>query len=107
MVVRGESLAATMSQYLIEQIQTTPNIQVEYRSRVIEVHGDERLEGVSVVCDQTGDVSRVPANSLFVFIGAEPRTAWLDGAVERNERGFILTRPDLVKAGKRPTGWRL
>ncbi len=107
MLVRGESLAATMSQYLIEQVQTAPNIHVEYRSRVTEVHGEDRLESVSIICDHTGDVNRVPANSLFVFIGAEPRTAWLDGTVERNERGFILTGPDLLKSGKRPKGWSL
>jgi thioredoxin reductase (NADPH) len=107
MLVRGESLAATMSQYLIEQIQTTPNIHVECNTRVAEVHGDDRLESVSVLCDQTGDVKRVPANWLFVFIGAEPRTTWLDGIVERNERGFILTGPDLLKSGKKPRGWTL
>ena len=107
MLVRGESLGATMSQYLIEQIQTMPNIHVEFRSRVAEVHGENHLESVSIACDQTGDVNRVPTNSLFVFIGAEPRTAWLDGTVERNERGFILTGPDLLKSGKRPKGWML
>jgi thioredoxin reductase (NADPH) len=107
MLVRGESLAATMSQYLIEQVQTTSNIHVEYRSRVTEVHGDNHLESVSIACDSTGSVNRVPANSLFVFIGAEPRTTWLDGTVERNERGFILTGPDLLKSGKRPKGWTL
>ncbi|MEO8049710.1 MAG: FAD-dependent oxidoreductase [Acidobacteriota bacterium] len=107
MLVRGESLAATMSQYLIEQVQTTPNIQVEYGSRVMEVHGEDRLESVSIICDGTGNVNRVPANSLFVFIGAEPRTSWLDGTVERNERGFILTGPDLLKSGKRARGWTL
>jgi len=107
MLVRGESLGATMSQYLIEQIQTMPNIHVEFRSRVAEVHGEHHLESVSIACDQTGDVNRVSTNSLFVFIGAEPRTAWLDGTVERNERGFILTGPDLLKSGKRPKGWML
>ncbi|MCU1337182.1 MAG: response regulator receiver modulated FAD-dependent pyridine nucleotide-disulfide oxidoreductase [Bryobacterales bacterium] len=107
MLVRGDSLGATMSQYLIEQIQATPNIRVEYRSRVTEVHGEDRLESVSIICDRTGDMSRVPANSLFVFIGAEPHTGWLDGTVERNERGFILTGPDLFKSGKRPKGWAL
>jgi thioredoxin reductase (NADPH) len=107
MLVRGESLAATMSQYLIEQVQNTANIHVEYRTRVAEVHGDDHLEAVSFRCDLTGDLSRVPANSLFVFIGAEPRTAWLDGAVERDERGFILTGPDLLKTAKRPKGWTL
>ncbi|HTW68024.1 MAG TPA: FAD-dependent oxidoreductase [Bryobacteraceae bacterium] len=107
MLVRGDSLAATMSQYLIEQIQNTRNIHVEYRTRVAEVHGEDHLEAVSLRCDQSGDVTRVPASSLFVFIGAEPRTAWLDGAVERDERGFILTGPDLSKPGKRPRGWTL
>jgi len=107
MLVRGDSLAATMSQYLIEQVQNTNNIQVEYNSRVTEVHGEDHLESVSIVCDQTGDTSRVPASSLFVFIGAEPRTTWLDGTIERNERGFILTGPDLLKSGKRPKGWTL
>jgi thioredoxin reductase (NADPH) len=107
MLVRGESLAATMSQYLIEQIQTTRNIHMEYRSRVVEVHGENRLEAVSITCDRTADVQRLPANSLFVYIGAEPRTGWLDGTVERNERGFILTGPDLLRSGKRPKGWTL
>jgi thioredoxin reductase (NADPH) len=107
MLVRGESLAATMSQYLIEQIQGVENIHVESRSRVAEVHGDDHLESVSILCDVSGDLKRVPASSLFVFIGAEPRTAWLDGIVERDERGFILTGPDLVKSGKRPKGWSL
>jgi thioredoxin reductase (NADPH) len=107
MLVRGDSLAATMSQYLIEQIQTTHNIHMEYRSRVVEVHGDDRLESVSIGCDLSGDVKRVPANSLFVYIGAEPCTGWLDGTVERNERGFILTGPDLLRTGKRPKGWTL
>jgi thioredoxin reductase (NADPH) len=107
MLVRGDSLGATMSQYLIEQIETTHNIHVEYRTRVMEAHGEQRLEAVSVVCDRTGEVSRVPANSIFIFIGAEPRTAWLDGVIERDERGFILTGPDLLRSGKRPKGWTI
>src|ERR1700680_1032400 len=107
MLVRGESLATTMSQYLIEQVQATPNIHIEYRTRVLEVHGADRLESVSIVCGLSGDVNRVPANSMFVFIGAEPCTSWLTGVVERNERGFILTGPDLLKSGKRPKGWTL
>ena len=107
MLVRGDSLAATMSQYLIDQIKDTSNIQVEYRSRVVEVHGQDHLETISTQCDQTGDVSRVPASALFIFIGAEPRTAWLDGSVERDSRGFVLTGPDLMREGKRPKGWSL
>src|SRR3984893_9801887 len=106
-LVRGESLDATMSQYLIDQIKTTPNIHVEYNSRVTEVHGADRLEFISIICDESGDVNRVPANSMFGFIGADPCTSWLAGTVERNERGFILTGPDLLKSGKRPKGWTL
>jgi thioredoxin reductase (NADPH) len=107
MVVRGESLAASMSQYLIDQIKESGNIHVEYSSRVTEVHGETRLESISIKCDLTGDVSQVPAAALFIFIGAEPRTGWLDGTVERDARGFILTGPDLMRDGKRPKGWAL
>jgi len=107
MLVRGPSLAATMSQYLIDQIQKTENIQVEYRSRVTEVHGDDRLRSISITCDATGDVQTVSASALFIFIGAEPRTEWLDGVIERDPRGFILTGPDLMRDNKRPKGWSL
>ena len=96
-----------MSQYLIDQIKDTSNIQVEYRSQVVEVHGQDHLETISIQCDQTGDITRVPAAALFIFIGAEPRTAWLDETVERDSRGFVLTGPDLMRDGKRPKGWSL
>jgi thioredoxin reductase (NADPH) len=107
MLVRGSSLAATMSQYLIDQIQKTENIHVEYNSRVIEVHGDDRLRSISIACDASRETHTVPASALFIFIGAEPRTAWLDGVIERDSRGFILTGPDLIRDGKRPKGWSL
>jgi thioredoxin reductase (NADPH) len=107
MLVRADSLAASMSQYLIDQIKDTSNIQVEYLSRVVEVQGRDHLEMISIQCDQTGDVWQVPAAALFIFIGAEPRTAWLDGTVERDPRGFVLTGPDLMRNGKRPKGWSL
>jgi thioredoxin reductase (NADPH) len=107
MLVRGPSLIATMSQYLIDQIQKTENIQVEYGSRVTEVHGDDRLRSISIACDSSGNTQTVPATSLFIFIGAEPRTAWLDGVIERDSRGFILTGPDLMRDGKPPKGWSL
>ena len=107
MLVRGPSLAATMSQYLIDQIQKTPVIEVRTKCRVIEVHGEDRLEAISFACESTGSTEKVPAIALFVFIGAEPRTDWLDGSVERDNRGFILTGPDLVHEGKRPDRWLL
>jgi thioredoxin reductase (NADPH) len=107
MLVRGPSLAATMSQYLIDQIEKTENIQVEYRSRVTAVHGEDRLRSISIACDASGDAQTVPASALFIFIGAKPRTEWLDGLVERDSRGFLLTGPDLMRDGKRPKGWQL
>ncbi len=106
-LVRGPSLAASMSQYLIDQIEKTENIQVEYRSHVTAVHGDDHLRSISIACDTSGETQTVPASALFVFIGAEPGTAWLDGVIERDARGFLLTGPDLMRDGKRPKGWQL
>lgn len=107
MLVRGPGLSVTMSQYLIDQIKRTPNIEVETHTRVVEVHGEERLEAISIYCGDSNETNRVPANSVFVFIGAEPQTDWLAGVVERDERGFVLTGVDLIRDGKRPRGWPL
>ena len=107
MLVRGSSLSSTMSQYLIDQIKKTPNIQVETRSQVVEVHGDTHLEAISIRGGDNGHATTVPTNLLSIFIGAEPNTDWLSGVVERDERGFILTGADLVRDGKRPAGWQL
>ncbi len=106
-LVRGEGLAATMSQYLIDQIQQTPNIQIWTHASVAEVHGDKKIEEISVLCSDTNKVERVPASSMFIFIGAMPRTEWLAGLVERDDRGFILTGPDLIRDGEHPKGWSL
>jgi thioredoxin reductase (NADPH) len=106
-LVRGNSLAATMSKYLIDDIANTPNIEVQTQAQVVAVHGKERLEEVSIACGKSGAVDRVPASSLFVFIGAEPRTDWLDGFIQRDSHGFILTGPDLLLDGKRPRGWQV
>jgi thioredoxin reductase (NADPH) len=107
MLVRGSSLGSSMSRYLIDEIGRTPKIEVQTGVRVVEVHGEERLEAISLQCDATGTVDRVPASALFIFIGAEPSTSWLDGFVMRDERGFLLTGQDLLKNGQRPKGWQL
>jgi thioredoxin reductase (NADPH) len=106
-LVRGASLSSTMSKYLIDQIQQTPNIQLWTHASVAEVHGESHLEEISVLCSDTGKTERVPATSVFIFIGALPRTDWLGDMVERDERGFILTGPDLISDGGRAKGWNL
>jgi len=107
MLVRGNSLAAGMSQYLVEQIQQTSNIAVELNSQVVEVFGEEHLEAVSIYCATSKETNKVAANSLFIFIGAMPGTEWLTGVLEREEKGFLLSGPDLMRDGKPPNSWPL
>ena len=107
MLVRGASLAASMSQYLIDQLKETKNVQIEFNSSVVEAHGENHLEAISVLCNTTNEINRIPANSMFIMIGAAPNTTWLADVVERDERGFILSGPDLLRDGKRPKGWQL
>ena len=107
MLVRGPSLADSMSQYLINQLKATANIHIEFNSSIVEAHGEDHLEAISVHCSVTNEVNKVPANSLFIMIGAAPNTDWLANIVERDERGFILSGPALMRDGKRPKGWQL
>jgi len=107
MLVRGNTLEAGMSQYLVDQIQQTSNIAVELNSSVVEVFGEEHLEAIAVHCATSGETTRVPANSLFIFIGAMPGTDWLAGVLEREEKGFLLSGSDLMRDGKPPKSWPL
>ena len=100
LLVRGESLAESMSHYLIEQIATKANIRVETRSEVVAVHGDEQLEAIEVIDRRTGTTSRRDARVLFVLIGAEAATDWLPSEIARDEHGFVLTGTDAMKAGQ-------
>jgi thioredoxin reductase (NADPH) len=108
MLVREASLSESMSQYLIEQIQGTKSVKVRLRTTVIAVHGDERLQAITLLDDAAGRKETVPTNALFIFIGAVPPTEFLKGVVERDSQGYILTGPDLAGAGgiaRRPRGW--
>ena len=95
MLVRGHSLTKSMSQYLIDQIDGTDNIEVLTHHSVVEALGEGRLEALRVENSQTDEVHRFETNSLFIFIGATPGTQWLDGLVSRDQRGFVYTGPDV------------
>jgi thioredoxin reductase (NADPH) len=106
-LVRGSSLATSMSHYLIQQVESIPAISVRTCTEVAEAHGSDHLERLTLRDTRTGSSETVDAQWLFVFIGAAPLTDWLDGAVLRDQRGFILAGHDLLAAGQRPAGWPL
>jgi thioredoxin reductase (NADPH) len=104
MLVRGPGLSATMSKYLIDEIERTSNIVLEAHTEVIEAEGTERLEAIRLRSPE-GE-RRIPASSLFVFIGAAPRTEWLPQEILRDDKGFVLAGPDLRCDGKLPASWK-
>jgi thioredoxin reductase (NADPH) len=107
LLVRADGLEQSMSYYLIRQIDEIPNIEVRLTTEVIAVHGDDHLEQLTLCDSRAGREETVPAGYLFVFIGAEPRTEWLEGVITRDAKGFVLTGPDLLVEGRRPRGWDL
>jgi len=107
LVVRGDSLARSMSHYLIEQISAVANIEVHTCTEIAGGSGDGHLESIVLRDSTTGETTTRPAQWMFVFIGAEPRTEWLGDTVERDDHGFVCTGPDLVTAGVHPRGWDL
>lgn len=107
-LVRAESLDASMSRYLIDEIDRTPNIEVKVRTTVVRLDGEEHLEELTLHDATTGEDTRVPARFMFTFIGARPHTDWLSGVVERDEYGFVLTGSDLIaNGGELPAEWSL
>jgi thioredoxin reductase (NADPH) len=108
MLVRGDSLSKSMSAYLVERIEQSPQIEVRLRSRVTELHAAAgRLREVSVE-SADGAADRITVTSLFICIGGIPRTQWAAGSgVRTDDAGFILTGPDLLENGHRPEGWPL
>jgi thioredoxin reductase (NADPH) len=106
-LVRSSALEKGMSQYLVDQIYGTENIEVLTQTIAEEVQGKTRLEGITLKNTETGETQTVPAAALFIFIGAVPHTELVAGIVERNPAGFILTGQDLIQKERRPKNWRL
>jgi thioredoxin reductase (NADPH) len=102
-LVRAPSLEASMSYYLIQQIEQNPRITVRTCTEVHRATGEGHLEKLTLIDNRTGDTEEVSCGRMFVFIGAAPRTEWLDGVLARDDHGFILTGPDL----RNVCGWTL
>jgi thioredoxin reductase (NADPH) len=105
-LVRSDSLQKGMSQYLIDQIRQVENIRVEPQSEVVEVHGEDHLEAITILDQVTGETKTVPTTALFIFIGAVPCTAWLRGKLPMDDRGYLLTGTLLPRDGNGPKGWK-
>jgi thioredoxin reductase (NADPH) len=106
-LVRGKSLEQSMSYYLIQQLAQLDRVSVRTCTEVAQAHGDDHLERLTLRDSITGETATVDASHLFVFIGAAPRTDWLDGVVVRDARGFLVAGPDLAVDGAFPPGWIL
>jgi thioredoxin reductase (NADPH) len=106
-VVRASSLEKGMSQYLVDQINDTENINVLTHTVVTALHGEQHLNAITLHNTHTNETETVSAAALFAFIGAVPHTDMVEGVVKRNSAGFILTGPDLMQNGRPPAGWKL
>jgi thioredoxin reductase (NADPH) len=105
MLLRGSSLESGMSQYLVDQIRHTQNIEVKLRTEIIEAIGDSRLESIKILSKETEEITTITAAALFIFIGAVPHTEMVADVVARDRSGFILTGSDIFTNGKRPNSW--
>jgi len=105
MLVRGPSIAATMSQYLVDRIADAPNVDVMTNTKVASVHGNGRLESVTVADSATGEQRDLSVSAMFIFIGTAPRTAFCRDLVARDPQGFVLTGRDVMVDGRPPVGW--
>jgi thioredoxin reductase (NADPH) len=106
MLVRGDSLARSMSDYLVREIEVTPNIRVRLHTEVTDGHGSAYLDTLTLHDRLHDQTEQIPAAALFVLIGGEPRTQWLPREIQR-KAGYILTGRDVVRVGADPSGWPL
>jgi thioredoxin reductase (NADPH) len=107
MVVRGQSLQDKMSQYLIDQIDSTPNIEVLLNSQIVAVEGDTVVETVRLLSTDTDTEAEHKASAIFIFVGAVPHTAFVSDLVATSDSGFILTGNDILTEGRSPATWTL
>lgn len=108
MVIRGESLKDTLSQYLVDRIRSRPNIEVMPRTEVVALHGDRLLDAITLADRATAQKRTVRTRWLFVCIGGVPQTEWAkEAGVARDDGGYLVTGPDLVRGGRRPDHWPL
>ena len=105
-LIRGDSLQTSMSRYLIDQIDETDNISLKVNTEVVAVDGGDRLETVKIKNNKNGSTETIPADAMFIFIGAVPSTSLLEDVVELSEAGFVYTGQDLIRDGRRPKNWK-
>ncbi len=106
-LIRGDGLSATMSRYLVARIEETPNIEVRPHTEIVALEGDEHLEGVRWRNNQTGETEERPIRHVFLMTGGAPNTAWLDGCIVLDEKGFIKTGPALAARELQHAHWPL
>ncbi len=107
MLIRGDSLKHSMSHYLIDRINLTSNIKVIPNVKVISAHGNNQLESIVIKNCVNGKTDELKTSAMFIFIGVAPHSSVVKGLVEQDEKGFILTGPDLLKKSGKPHGWTL
>jgi thioredoxin reductase (NADPH) len=107
-LIRGDSLKTTLSEYLVDRIRAAQNVEVLPRTEVIELHGDSSLAAITLRDSRTGETRMVETGSLFLCLGGVPHTEWADEVgIVRDQEGYLLTGPDLLKDGKWPNNWQL
>ncbi|HSZ57018.1 MAG TPA: FAD-dependent oxidoreductase [Tepidisphaeraceae bacterium] len=108
LIVRGSSLGAKMSQYLVDRLENDPKMHVHLNTEIAEAHGDDYLSAVTFVDRRSGEKTKIETPGLFIFIGATPQTDWVGQTLKRDDKGFILSGSSLAQGeSRRPKGWPL